>query len=408
MINAAVTAQPLSKIAKEQLQFRGAALLVILFSLGLALFVALKLLPLFHQHAALHDQLASTRSSLAAAEQLYADLPLRLQTQLATGQTQLEAAARKFLSKAQAADALDRLYTYGSAAGVEIVELQSQPGVLTNTFSAEIFALRAVGTLDQQFDFLMRMQEIAQPGFVMSDLAITLEPPATGQPAPDQAEASPPAPEARYSLSMDIALYISPYAPALPAAPTQVEGTALTQAPAAPAMGGLGDLRQSLQAAWQNNAWEEAIRIAEQILASAPGQPNAVEYLYRAHLNFGYHLLTAHRVEDARRQFEQARSVKPDGQEARIELEQLDVTSVTLFAAEQQMIRELQIASAVGNWPEAIRFLRLLQVINPNFPGLAEQLSQAYTRYADQLAAEGRTELAQEQRQQSQQILAGR
>lgn len=407
MIKTAMAEQIMFKIAKAPVQFWGAALLVILFSLGLALFVTFKLLPLFQQHAALRDQLVSTRSGLAAAEELHADLPRRLQAQLATGQTDLEAAAGKFLSKAQAADALNRLYAYSSAAGVEIVELQSQPGVITDTFSVETFALRAVGLLDQQFNFLTRMQEIAQPGFVVSHLAIAQEPPA-GQPAPDQAGESPPVSETRYSLSMNIALYISPYAPSLPSASTPIERTAPVQLSTVPATDGLGGLRQSLQAAWQNNAWEEAIRIAQQMLASTPGQPNVIEYLYRAHLNFGYHLLTAHRVEEARLQFNQARSVKPDGQEAHIELEQLDTTSVSLFAAEQQMIRELQLASAVNNWPEVIRLLRLLQVVNPNFPHLAEQLSQAHIRYADQLTAEGKTDLAQEQRQQAQQILAGR
>lgn len=406
MIKTAVTEEPTSTIPKEQFQFWGALLLVILVTLGLALFVGLKLFPLFQQHTALNDQLTATRSSLAAAERLYADLPRQLQTKLSADQTQLEDAARAFLSKAQAVDALDRLYTYGSASGVEIIELQSRPGVITDTYSIDIFALRAVGTLNQQFDFLERMQEIAHPGLVISDLTIAPEA-AVAQPAPqeiDQAEDGPPPapPQERYALAVNLAFYISPYVPAPPAGPTAQADAALDT----PLSGDLGGLRQELEAAWQNNAWEEAIRIAQQLLASAPGHPQAVEYLYRAHLNYAFHLLVARRVEEARLQFDHARSVKADGYEARVELGQLDTISLTLFAAEQQMLRELQAASAVGNWQEVIRLLRLLQVANPSYPGLAEQLSQAHTRYGEQLAAEGRPDLAQEQYQQAQQILA--
>lgn len=397
----------------EQRLFWGMATAVALLGLGLLLFVALKLLPMAQQQAALSRQIADTAAQLAATEQMQANVPTRLQQQIDNAQSRLDETARRFLSESQATSALDRLYSYSRAAGVEIIDLQVQPGSITDTLTVKVFSLRAQGELAPLFDFLGSIEETARPGFVVSDLLIAAEPP-TPAPAPkdsveEEAAGSPEIaqdePTLLYTLSAKLTLYISPYAPE--AALDETANAASTDSRLAQAGAGpLAALQERLQAAWQANDWALAVEIAEQMALAAPEQPEIVEARYRAYVNAGYHLLAARRVEEARAHFEMAATVKPTGQEALLELQQLASGVMPIFAAEEQLHHGLEAAIAAGQWIEAIRLLRLIQTINPNYPGLQEQLRQAYTAYGDQLTRQGQPDLAQEQYQQAQLLAA--
>jgi tetratricopeptide (TPR) repeat protein len=204
-------------------------------------------------------------------------------------------------------------------------------------------------------------------------------------------------------LTFNIALYVSPYAPA----PQIAVGEPITATAATTATVSTPDeLWANLQTAWRTNDWATAVALAEQLLASAPDQAEAQEALYRAYVNHGYHLLARRRIDEARGQFEAALQVKPGGQEAQLELQQLDANALAIFAPEERLVRELQAASAAGNWQEVIRILRLIQTIRPDYPDLEAQLRQAYINYGDQLAAQGKTDAAEEQYKQAELIPA--
>ncbi|HXF61796.1 MAG TPA: hypothetical protein VNK95_09265, partial [Caldilineaceae bacterium] len=309
----------------EQRQLWGIAAAVILLGLGLLLFVALKLLPMAQRQAALSEQVADTAAQLAATEQIQANVPARLQQQIDDAQNRLDETARRFLSESQAATALDRLYGYSRAAGVEIIDLQVQPGSITDTLTVKVFSLRVQGELDPLFDFLGSIEEAAQPGFVVSDLLIVAEPPLPASTTPEpveQGDADNRATERKvapplYTLSAKLTLYISPYAPesvgAETAKPATVDDGQVAEA--------LSAMQQRLQTAWQANDWAQAVEIAEQMALAAPEQPELVEARYRAYVNAGYHLLAIRRVEEARAHFEMALEVKPTGQEALLELQ---------------------------------------------------------------------------------------
>ena len=255
--------------------------------------------------------------------------------------------------------------------------------------------MRAEGTWDELLDFLVRLEEAALPGFVVGNLKII---PA---PAVDAAAAAATAAAERvpYVLTTDIALYVSPYAPE-----PQIAATAAVTATTMVASE--DDLWTRLRTAWQTNDWAGAVAMAEQLLALTPGEPEVEEALYRAYVNHGYHLLASHHVDEARAQFEAALQVKPGGQEAQLELQQINANALAVFAAEDRLVRELKVASTAGDWQEVIRLLRLIQTIHPDYPDLDAQLRQAYLNFGDQLAAQGKKDAAEEQYKQAELIPA--
>jgi tetratricopeptide (TPR) repeat protein len=370
---------------KGQLYYYLALVAVVLLAVGLLVFVMLALLPAWRLTTALHADLKLAQENLELRERIQADAPRQAQQQVSAAEAQQTAAAGRFLHEETAGLALDRLYAYGAAAGVEVVDLQSQPVAGGEVFTQRSYALRAVGEWDQLLDFLARLEEAALPGFVVGNLKIA---PEAAAPETAATEGAPP-----HALSTSIVFYVSPYAPAaITAAGEAVTTTAISTT---------DDLWLQLQTAWQSNDWANAVTLAEQLLALAPDNPGAREALYRVYVNQGYHLLARHHVDEARIQFESALQVKPGGQEAQLELQQIDANALAIFAAEDRLARALQAASAAGEWQEVIRLLRLIQTINPEYPDLETQLRQAYINYGDQLAAQGQAEAAEEQYKQA-------
>ena len=374
---------------KGQLQYYLTLGAVVTLALGLVAFGVLGLVPAWRLTSSLYADLTAAQSNLGTLERIQADAPRRAQQQVTDAEARRTSAAGRFLSEDQARLALDRLYAYGAAAGATIVDLQSQPGATGDVFTQRAFALRAEGTWDELLDFLARLEEAALPGFVVGNLKIAPE-----TQAEPSVESAPP-----YVLTTDIALYVSPYAPEPQLAVAETATTTATTTVAS-----ADDLWARLRTAWQTNDWTGAVAMAEQLLALAPDQAEAEEALYRAHVNHGYHLLASHHIDEARAQFEAALQVKPGGQEAQLELQQINANALAVFAAEDRLVRELQTASAAGDWQEVIRILRLIQTIHPDYPDLEAQLRQAYLNFGDQLAAQGQADAAQEQYKQAELI----
>ncbi len=364
---------------KGQLHYFLALVAVVALALGVAAFAALALFPAWRLSSSLYAELAAAQVNLETLERIQADAPRRAQLQVADAEARRLSAGGRFLREEEAGQALDRLYAYGAAAGVDVVDLQSQLGVDGDVFTQRSYALRAVGEWDPLMDFLARLQEAALPGFVVGNLKIA--------PESDAAEGAPP-----YALTMSIALYVSPYAPE----PQLAAGETVT-----PTLSTTDDLWLRLQTAWQTNDWASAVTLAEQLMATAPDQTAAGEALYRAYVNHGYHLLARRHIDEARTQFEAALRAKPGGQEAQLELQQIETNALAVFAPEEQLVRELAVASAAGEWQEVIRLLRLIQTISPEYPDLEAQLRQAYLNYGDQLAAQGQADAAEEQYKQA-------
>ncbi len=166
-------------------------------------------------------------------------------------------------------------------------------------------------------------------------------------------------------------------------------------------------MQQALQAAWNANDWPWAIEILQQIRTLTPQNPDTLEGLYRAHVNYGYTLLTHNDIDGARAQFNAALQVKPDGNEASRELQQLAVDPSLAYRVVSQLEGQYRAFAVAGNWPDAIRTLRQIQRIDPAYSDLNTKLAAAYTQYGDQPAAQGQAELAAEQYRQALAIQIG-
>jgi hypothetical protein len=329
---------------KGQLYYYLALVAVVLLAVGLLVFVMLALLPAWRLTTALHADLKLAQENLELRERIQADAPRQAQQQVSAAEAQQTAAAGRFLHEETAGLALDRLYAYGAAAGVEVVDLQSQPVAGGEVFTQRSYALRAVGEWDQLLDFLARLEEAAQPLCAGCDNG-------GGRGSHDDGDFHDRRPLATTTDSL-------------------AEQRLGERGHAGGTTAGAGP-RQS------GGARGALSRVCQ------PGLPPAGA------------------ASQARIQFESALQVKPGGQEAQLELQQIDANALAIFAAEDRLARALQTASAAGEWQEVIRLLRLIQTINPEYPDLEAQLRQAYINYGDQLAAQGQAEAAEEQYKQA-------
>jgi LysM repeat protein len=137
------------------------------------------------------------------------------------------------------------------------------------------------------------------------------------------------------NLTLNVALYTSPFAAgesviqiSPPSAPVPAGGGAASSGappPTAPlpATSPLDQLIQRLDQNWAAKNWPEVIGLLEQIHAVDPNFADLMNKLYSAHVNYGYQLVAANRLDNARTEFEQALAIKPDGGEATVALRQL-------------------------------------------------------------------------------------
>lgn len=99
--------------------------------------------------------------------------------------------------------------------------------------------------------------------------------------------------------------------------------TAPTPSTPAPTLTAEEQLAKSLHEPWAVKNWGAVIGIIEQILALNPDYDDMTEKLYAAHVNYGRQLVAEDRLEEAKVEFTRALDVKPDGGEARAELQAL-------------------------------------------------------------------------------------
>jgi LysM repeat protein len=83
----------------------------------------------------------------------------------------------------------------------------------------------------------------------------------------------------------------------------------------------LQQLEQALNAAWNAQNWEEALRIINQIIAIDPNYDDIQERHYFALVNYGYQLLAENRCTEAKAAFQDALDLRPNGEEAIMGLE---------------------------------------------------------------------------------------
>jgi len=294
----------------ERLYILLAVFAIIVIAFGYLLFTRSAILPQLQARSQLLSQLASAQQKLAESRKAQEKTPDNLKQQLAAAQAALNESAKVFLSDAQAADALNRLYKYASDSSVKIVNMQSQPNPAKGSSAYDIrtFRLQVEGLSFDLIRFVAQIKEASSPGYVISNVNI-----AEGETAS--------------TLTMDVALYTSPYASAAGPSPVvtpTVQFVTPTPASATPmptaTLTADQLLAQQLDAAWTSGDWPQAISLIGQILALNPSADGMTQKLYAAHVNYGRALVTAGRLEDAKTEFSTALTINPDGAEAMDEL----------------------------------------------------------------------------------------
>ena len=294
----------------ERLYTLLAVFAIILIAFGCLLFTQFAILPQLQARSQLRAQLASAQQKLVESRKAQEKTPDNLKQQLVAAQAALNESAQVFLSDSQAADALNRLYQYAGESGVKIANMQAQsnPAKGSNAYDIRTFRLQVEGLSVNLIRFVAQINEAALPGYVISNVNI-----AEGQ--------------TTSVLTMDVALYTSPYASAAgpsPAVTPTVQFITPTPASATPmptaTLTADQLLAQQLDAAWTSGDWPQAISLIGQILALNPTADGMTQKLYAAHVNYGRTLVAAGRLEDAKTEFSIALTIKPDGEEANDEL----------------------------------------------------------------------------------------
>jgi tetratricopeptide (TPR) repeat protein len=342
--------------------------------LGYFFFIRSSIIPQLRVRDELASQIASAEKDLVMAKQAQEENPEKLKEQVATAQATLNEAARVFLSESQAAEVLNKLYQYASESGVEIADLQTQPGSQEeekgNVYDARTFRLQIEGDLSNLLNFVSRIKEAAFKGFVITNVNI-----AEGKEGEEQ-----------HTLTMDITLYTSPYSSGAGVQPTP---------PATPAS--LIQLNETLAVAWASGEWARAIDLIKQILAIDPQYDDMVEKLYMAYVNYGYQLLAEGNAAGAITQFNSALEIKPGGEEATAGLQQAATTPSPTLTVEEQLAQRLHEPWAAENWPEVISLIEQILAINPDYDDMTEKLYAAHVNYGYKLIAEGKLEEAKEE-----------
>jgi LysM repeat protein len=353
-------------VAKERLYSLLALVVIIAIGFGDFLFVKSFIVPQLRVRKELASQLASAEKDLMGAEKAQEQAPEGLREQVATAQATLNEAANVFLSEAQAAEALNRLYQYASESGVEITDLQTQPSPMEEkkgVYDVRMFRLQVEGALPKLTDFISRIKEAAFKSFIITNVNITKG-------------------EELHTLTMDITLYTSPYS----------SGAVVQATPAS-----LTQLNEALAVTLASRDWEQVIDLINQILAIDPYYDDMVEKLYAARVNYGYQLLGEGDTGRAATQFNLALEIKPDGEEAIAGLQQAVATPPPTLTVEEQLAQHLHEAWAAENWEEVISLIVQIQAINPDYDDMTEKLYAAHVNYGHKLAAEGRLEQAKEE-----------
>jgi LysM repeat protein/Tfp pilus assembly protein PilO len=364
-----------------------ALVVVIVMVLANILFVWRFVLPAWQDRREKASELAVAQKELEEALKVQEASPDELRKQVEAAQDKLDDAANVFFSDSQAAEALNKLYQYASESQVEIANRQVIPipeEEKKASYDVGKYKLQVNGSLPNLVDFVARIEEAVFEGFVISNVNIT-----QGGEGEEQAQ---------HTLSMDIALYNSPYSTGVVAQPTP----GVTVVPE-----DLAQMEEMLGAAWDSEDWGLAINLIEQILALEPDYDDMTEKLYSAHVNYGDQLLNEGDPDGATAQFHSALEIKPDGLEAQAGLQRADTwvpTPTTAPAtptsppptrtAEDQLAESLHEPWAVKDWETVIGLIEQILAINPNYDDMTEKLYAAHVNYGQQLVADGKLEEA--------------
>jgi tetratricopeptide (TPR) repeat protein len=365
-----------------------ALVVVIVLVLANVLVVWKFFLPARQDKEDLTSQLASAQESLAEALKAQGAVPDELRKQAEAAQAKLDDAVSIFFSDSQATEALNRLYQYAIESQVEIADRQIVPiseEEKKDSYDVGKFHLQIEGALPNLVDFVTRIEEAAFESFVIDSVNIT-----RGGGEGEEQE--------QHTLSMDIALYSSPYSAGAVVGP--VPGVTVTPE-------SLAQAEEALGTAWASGDWESAIGLIEQILALEPDYADMTEKLYAAYVNYGYQLLGEGDPGGATAQFNNALEIKPDGLEAQSGLEQAaawvpiptPVATPTsepsrTLTVEEQLAKSLDEPWAAKEWETVIGLVEQILAINPDYDDMTEKLYAAHVNYGQHLAAEGKLEEA--------------
>ncbi len=390
----------------ERLYSLLALIVIIAIAVGYVLFARFSILPQLQARNELGLQLAAAEQQLVQAQRSQEESPEGLEEQLAEAQAALDEAASIFLSEAEAAEVLNRLYQYADESDVEIVSLQARgtgeaevaaeaegegtgeeeaegageveievevkgEEAKKDTYDVRVFQLQVEGAPANLIAFVSRIEETTYKSFVITNVNI-----AEG--------------EERPVLTMDITLYTSPYSSG--ATEQVIPVTTPVPTPA-----NLTPLEESLAAAWASEDWKQAIVIINEILALDPNYDDGVEQLYTAYVNYGYRLLGEGDNDAAIMQFNLALAVKPDGEEALAGLRQAIVIPTPTLTAEEQLTKRLDEEWEAENWEDVISLIEQVLALSPDNEEMTEKLYAAHVNYGYALAAEGRLEEAKEE-----------
>lgn len=162
-------------------------LVIALFGFIFALLIVVAVMPAVQARSERLAQLPGANQALQVAQAAQAAAPQQVQVQVDQAKIRLQKAAAYFLSEAQAADALNRLYQAARASGVTIVALENQtaedqttlPAIdaaptATTPYTTRTVGLRATGEMGQLINFVARIRESKRSGFVITNLRIGL------------------------------------------------------------------------------------------------------------------------------------------------------------------------------------------------------------------------------------------
>lgn len=340
------------------------------------LVISLALLPAAKARQENISQLASIEKDLNQAEEAYREAPIQLRTQIATAKTRLAETVNMFLSEAEAAEVLDKLYEWAADSGIDITNLQSLPisEGKKGTYDVRSFRLQAEGNMEALMDFMSRIEEPSSAGFALTNVNI--------------AES-----EGLHVLNLDITLLTSPYAfeSRAPARVTPKATPTLVPTPVVDEQ-----LQQRLQEAWAAEDWAEAISLIEQALAITPDNTTMIQSLYAARVNYGYQLLAAGDPRAATVQFDLALALQPGGQEAMAGLQQANAMLVSTPGPQQELERRLLEAWSAQDWTTAIEVIEQFLAANPDDTIMTQNLYAALVNLGYKLMAEGKLEEAKE------------
>ena len=368
-----------------------ALVVVIVMALANVLVVWKFFLPAWQDKKDLTAQLASAEKDLAEAIKAQEASPDELRKQVEAAQANLDNVANIFLSDSQADEALNKkLYQYAIESQVEITDRQIVPILeedKKDSYDVGKFRLQVEGSLLNLVDFVTRIEEAQFESFVISSMNIT-----QGGEGEEQKQ---------HTLSMDIALYTSPYSAGAVVGPTP--GVTVTPE-------SLTQMEELLDTAWDSGDWELAIGLIEQILVIEPDYADMTEKLYAAHVNYGYRLLGEGDPDGATAQFKSAQEIKPDGPEAEAGLQQAATWSPTpipvatptsapprTLTVEEQLAKGLDEPWAAKEWETVIGLIGQILDINPGYDDMTEKLYAAHVNYGQQLVAEGKLEEAKQE-----------